>query len=426
MRPNPSHGRRSAAVFAAAATLAVAACSSAPAGGSGTQAAATGGAAGGSGSTIKIGVIASVDAAISYPDAPAAAEGAARDLNESGGINGRQIQIVFCNDNFDANQAATCARNLVADGVVATVGDFNAVGQGTVLSTLGAANISSVAEYDGGPAGVDPHSFLFQSSIALHLAAQIDYADKTSKRVALAFTDIPTTEPYFALADKMIPASGGTITAAEKVPDTGDLSAQAASIVNSKPGVTVLATNEAGEALLMKEMDQLGYKGKFVVDSTAVDQTFLDSVGPTIGDQILIVASYPPLNEASKFPGLKRFMADMAAEKAAGDSNAPTEMKFVRDPAISAWLAVYAIAEVANKAKVTTALGIYDALKSVKNLNMMGIIPSWTPGKSVVKSLPRNSNAYQYYYAWNNGNPVMAPDQPTNTAQFLNEFNYQN
>lgn len=438
--------RGAAALLAVAATLAATACSS-PAGSYGSS--ASGGSSTSSGSSnsgssassvssgpvpvgdtkgapVKIGVIASVNAAISYPDVVSAEQAAARALNKKGGINGHPIQIVYCNDNFNPNQAATCARNLVADKVVATAGDFNAVGQGTVLSTLSAAGIPSVAEYDGGPAATDSHSFLFDGSIALQEAGVIDYATQLGKHVAMAFVDTPTTTPYFALGKKMIPALGGKVTASVTFPQTGDVSAQASALVSSKPDVVAVAGPEANVGLLIKEMDQLGYKGKFVEDDGALDQTFLNSLGSAVANQLELVGQYPPLSESAKVPGLKQFIADMAAEKAAGDSNAPTSPMLVRDPPISAWLAVYAIAEIANKAKASDASGVYDALKSAKNVDMMGVIPPWTPESSTIKSLPRDSDPYTYAFAYNNGHPASAPGQPVNTGQLLNRFNYQN
>ena len=115
--------RRLLIVSGALLMLVVAACSSGSAGSSSAgSGAATGAAATSSGpvpaGAIKIFVMGTFSSPQeSVPGALQGAEAAADSINASGGINGKKIAIISCNDQSDPNQAAACARQAVADHV---------------------------------------------------------------------------------------------------------------------------------------------------------------------------------------------------------------------------------------------------------------------------------------------------------------------
>ena len=75
------------------------------------------------GAPIKLYVSAAVASGTqNYPDSQAGAEAAAAAINKAGGIKGRQIQILFCNNQSVSATAVNCARQAVDAGVVAVVG----------------------------------------------------------------------------------------------------------------------------------------------------------------------------------------------------------------------------------------------------------------------------------------------------------------
>src|SRR4051812_22215869 len=59
---------------------------------------------------------------LNLDQARAGVEAHVKVLNETGGVAGHEIDVVVCNDNFDPNTAAACARQAVDEGVVAIVG----------------------------------------------------------------------------------------------------------------------------------------------------------------------------------------------------------------------------------------------------------------------------------------------------------------
>jgi branched-chain amino acid transport system substrate-binding protein len=64
-------------------------------------------------------------AAFSLPTIPLGAQIAVDEINADGGINGRPLELVVCNDELDPNLAAGCVQQAAADGVVALVGGLS-------------------------------------------------------------------------------------------------------------------------------------------------------------------------------------------------------------------------------------------------------------------------------------------------------------
>ena len=81
---------------------------------------------GDAGGTIKIGVPVplSGDSASAGQDILAGAKVAAAEINEAGGIKGRQIEIVEADDACTPQQSAQAAQKLVNSGVVAAAGGY--------------------------------------------------------------------------------------------------------------------------------------------------------------------------------------------------------------------------------------------------------------------------------------------------------------
>ncbi|MEY2405701.1 MAG: branched-chain amino acid transport system substrate-binding protein [Acidimicrobiaceae bacterium] len=77
------------------------------------------------GAPIKVMTIAPVNTQLPpYPNIPAAAKVYAQYINDKGGVAGRPLEVITCDDRGDPNEAANCARQAVDQKVVAVVGSF--------------------------------------------------------------------------------------------------------------------------------------------------------------------------------------------------------------------------------------------------------------------------------------------------------------
>ncbi|MFF2846946.1 ABC transporter substrate-binding protein [Streptomyces sp. NPDC058001] len=84
--------------------------------------------------------------ATNMPGMPALARAYARWVNDNGGIAGRELNVITCNDHNDTVGADQCARQAVDAGAVAVVGSYSQFGR-SFLSPLEAAGIAYIGGY---------------------------------------------------------------------------------------------------------------------------------------------------------------------------------------------------------------------------------------------------------------------------------------
>ena len=84
--------------------------------------------------------------ATNKPGMPAFAQAYARWINSKGGINGRKLTVLTCNDHNDGVAAAKCARRAVKENVVAVVGSYSQYGD-SFFPPLESAGIPYIGGY---------------------------------------------------------------------------------------------------------------------------------------------------------------------------------------------------------------------------------------------------------------------------------------
>ncbi|MEV5435096.1 ABC transporter substrate-binding protein [Streptomyces sp. NPDC052682] len=84
--------------------------------------------------------------ATNKPGMPAFARAYARWINANGGINGRKLNVLTCNDHNDGVEAAKCARRAVKENAVAVVGSYSQYTD-TFFPPLEAAGIAYIGGY---------------------------------------------------------------------------------------------------------------------------------------------------------------------------------------------------------------------------------------------------------------------------------------
>ncbi|MCD9878313.1 ABC transporter substrate-binding protein [Streptomyces guryensis] len=84
--------------------------------------------------------------ATNKPGMPAFAQAYARWINARGGINGRKLKVLTCNEHNDSVAAAKCARLAVKENVVAVVGSYSQYGD-AYLPELEGAGIPYIGGY---------------------------------------------------------------------------------------------------------------------------------------------------------------------------------------------------------------------------------------------------------------------------------------
>ncbi|THJ65191.1 ABC transporter substrate-binding protein, partial [Candidatus Frankia alpina] len=130
--------------LAAALAALVVACGGGSDGASGSAAASKPAA---KGSPVKLMIIAPTGTAgTNYPEMVAATRAAVRGVNARGGIGGRPVELVHCNERNDATAAKKCAQQAVDSGVLAVVSEVS--GAGGIMPILQNAGIPSIGSAD--------------------------------------------------------------------------------------------------------------------------------------------------------------------------------------------------------------------------------------------------------------------------------------
>ena len=180
--------------------------------------------AAGSAEPIKLGVMTAVGSPVTnYPDIEVAAQAAAASINKAGGVNGADVEIVFCNTRGEANQAIACARELDEEGVVATVGrvDIFAAQSFPVLEAAGIPDIGTVstgAEIDfTSPMSFPLHGGNFGAYTALPYAFQED----GDSSMVVATIDLPVGTVQGEYAETVAEDIGLDVKPMIKIPAQG-------------------------------------------------------------------------------------------------------------------------------------------------------------------------------------------------------------
>lgn len=379
------------------------------------------------GSPITLGMIADVGTdAVNVYDEVAAARAGVRQINTLGGINGHRVVLDFCNEALNPNTAESCARKMVSKHVMAMVADSVVTAEGDVNKIFDAAGIPQVATISySGVSLSDPNTYMDIGDELYSIAAQMKFAaENGDKRVAMARYQSPIADAYPVVAKSAAQQVGADYVGSVDIPGTfSDLSTQAAALIALKPQAVSLECSPAAALALIKEMDGLGYTGKFFGDGGYFTQAQIESLGSTAESQQEFSTPMPLLG-AKNVPGISIFLSAIKAEQAAGDKDALSGPALVIVYDEEAWLGVRAIQEIANKYKATTAPEFKKALHKAKNVYMFGMTPPWTPDaepKANPPALARVNNSSYYEARWQNGAVNQLDTKPVDIGPLVNK-----
>jgi len=174
----------------------------------------------------------------------------------------------------------------------------------------------------------------------------------------------------------------------------------------TQSALTILTERQT--VAFLKSYQALGAKFKVITLTEAITSQEIETLKGSDGTMggALLLGTLPPFSATTQFKQLVQYRTDMAAEAKAGDATA--EPAAWQPQGLAAWLGMYAVADVMNKARANdvTAATVTSALDATKNLDL-GLIPPWTPSKSVSAQLPRISNAAVYVVKVVNGVSVL-------------------
>jgi len=143
-------------------------------------------------------------------------------VNQAGGINGRQVQYVWCDSKYDASSAHSCAQYLISQNVLAVVGLTAPLGENNEIQTLTHSGIPVIGGL-GTPAEFsDPLAYPVSASFYRYGTAIADEAKSLGVKhpAVVVLGDVPWVHPVEANLLNRLAADGIGYTDVEEVSAT--------------------------------------------------------------------------------------------------------------------------------------------------------------------------------------------------------------
>src|SRR3979490_1445278 len=143
-------------------------------------------------------------------------------LNAAGGINGRQVEYVWCDSKYDASSAHSCAQYLIAQKVMAVVGLTAPLGEDNEISTLTSAGIPVIGGLGTPREYTNPLAFPVSTSFYRYGTAIAEEARAIGAKhpAVVVLGDVPWVHAVEANLLNRLAADGIGYTDAEEVSAT--------------------------------------------------------------------------------------------------------------------------------------------------------------------------------------------------------------
>ena len=292
-------------------------------------------------------------AAINYPELRVGVNGAVKAINASGGIKGRLLDPVFCNEKRDPSTAVACAQQAGASDIVSLVA--SAAPDANVMLPL--LEASGTADFGGQGANLAE----YKSSVAFmtggagldtQLGIAKAYIDDGVKSVNTMYIDAPTAVP--TVIEHGLAACGVKVNAKVTVPfGDPDPSSQVAQVLQGDPGGVVAVLDAGSQTALIRGIAaESGHRPALAILDFNLPQSQVNELG-SAANGIKVVGAFPPAS-ATNVPGMSDFI------KAMGGSSDPD---IYQPAAMTGYANVELFAAIAKTLPTVTKSSFLSALK---------------------------------------------------------------
>jgi ABC-type branched-subunit amino acid transport system substrate-binding protein len=233
--------------------------------------------------------------------------------NAAGGIKGRPVQVVHCNDEGSPDKAAACARDLIAKGSVVLL---NASVTGPIRATMPLVQNGPVMITPSPNVVPDPSTFVFQTSpsdfdVTTGLAEFL-LKNNVHDLAMLASTDA-SGEVGVASAKAVFPAHGIKYDLARIDLRANDASIQLANVV--KPDVKAVFSNYSGggAAAVVKSFANLGLTQPLIVSYANLTDAFIQVIKNDMPKRLLGTGVQAVFPELLQDPARRKHVEELIA-----------------------------------------------------------------------------------------------------------------
>jgi branched-chain amino acid transport system substrate-binding protein len=205
--------------------------------------------------------------------------------NESGGINGRPVEFIECDDKGAPEDASACAREL--DGEADLYMAMSVTGAVRAVQTLLPDSLVLSISPNVMPDAGTPH-FAVGASIVDTIEALFEFAAAQGIDTVgvLAATDA-SGEATIAPAQRAADEHGITLEIARIEPQDVEASGQLTQLDEAGVGLVYVSYSGAGAATVVQAYSNLGLNFPIVLNSASVSNAFLEVIAPYRPDQVL-------------------------------------------------------------------------------------------------------------------------------------------
>lgn len=233
---------------------------------------------------IKIGVTVPLSGeAASYGESGrAGALLAQKEINDAGGVNGRQIELVFEDDTCSPTGVNAMQKLVNVDRVQAIIGPVCSAVAGAAIPIAREAGVPTIMIGSSAPglAGGPDSIFSGYPSDAFQgkFAAEYAYNKLGAKKVAILYVNNDWGSGIRGVFAKRFAELGGQVVFDEGVEQsTTDMRSQVAKIKSSAPDVVYMPLYPAGAVIAVKQLKEAGVTAKIFGGDAMISDEFLKS-----------------------------------------------------------------------------------------------------------------------------------------------------
>jgi branched-chain amino acid transport system substrate-binding protein len=210
-----------------------------------------------------------------------------QEVNKSGGISGRPVKVVHCNDEAKPERAVSCTRDLLSQKVVLIL---NSSITGPIRATIPLLKNGPVMITPSPYIEPDPSSFVFQTSPtdrAITEALARYLKDSKATRLGMIAATDAGGEGSVESAKAVFPKWGIEANIARIDLRANDASAQLARVAETGVRAVYSAYTGGGAATVVKSYSNLGIKVPLIVSYANISDLFLGLVDKVLPPRLL-------------------------------------------------------------------------------------------------------------------------------------------
>jgi branched-chain amino acid transport system substrate-binding protein len=321
---------------------------------------------------IKLGMVApmSGSSAAIGPYMRNGAQLAIDEINDKGGVNGRQLALKVEDGACDPKTATAAANKLVTDDIAVSVGGYCS---GATLPTLPLFNKADVPMLIPAANSNDlvdqhlPNVFLINGTGTQQADTAVAWMKKVgAKRVSLMDDNTSYSKNIADLTAQLLSQGTPALAGRQSVtPGESDYSANVNAVVSQHPDFVYWTGYYQEGGLIIRQLRQAGYTGDIMVADGSVDQKLIDIAGGSNADGVFATMTQTP----QTIPGAEKWISDYKA-------------KFGSEPgpySTQAYDAVRVAAEAIKNAGSTNGAKVEKALEGIDGFQLFSGPLKFTP-----------------------------------------------